>query len=47
MEVDNLYFYSNLKTIINYIGDDYPNFEVFAVHRTREIRNSSEPKQWY
>ena len=47
MEVDNLYFYSNLKTIINYIGNDYSNFEVFAVHRTREIRNNSEPKQWY
>ena len=47
MNVDNVYFYSDSKTVINYIHNDYYYFGVFVAHRIHEIRNHSEPKQWY
>ena len=47
MKVDNVYFYSDSKTVINYIHNDYSNFGVFVAHRIPEIRNHSEPKQCY
>ena len=45
IKVDNVYFYSDSKTVINYIRNDYSNFGVSVAHRIREIRNNSEPKQ--
>ena len=47
MKVDNVYFYSDSKTVINYIHNNYSNFGVSVAHRIHEIRNHSEPKQWY
>ena len=47
MNVDNVYFYSDSKTVINYICNNYSNFGVFVAHRIHEIRNISETKQWY
>ena len=47
MKVDNVYFYSGSKTVTNNICNNYSNFGVFAAHRIHEIRNNSEPKQWY
>ena len=47
IKVDNVYFYSDSKTVINYIRNDYSNFGVSVAHRIREIRNNSEPKQQY
>ena len=47
INVDNVYFYSDSKTVINYIRNNYSNFGVFVAHRIHEIRNISETKQWY
>ena len=47
MKVDNVYFYSDSKTVISYIHNDYSNFGVFVPHRIHEKRNHSEPKQLY
>ena len=47
MKVDNAYFYIDSKAVINYICNDYFNFGIFVTHRIHEIRNKSEPKQWY
>ena len=44
MKVDNVYFDSDSKTVINYIRNYFSNFGVFVVHK---IRNNREPKQWY
>ena len=46
MKVDNAYFNSDSKTVINYIRNNYSHFGVFVAHRVHGIRNSSEAKQW-
>ena len=41
MKVDNVYFYSDSKTVINYIRT------WLYIVRIHEIQNRSEPRQWY
>ena len=47
MKFDNVYFYTDSKTVINYLRNDYSNIYVFVAHRIHEILNNSEPKQLY
>ena len=47
MKVNNVYFCSDSKFVINYIHNNYSNFGIFVEYRIHEIRNHSEPKQWY
>ena len=47
MKLDNVYFYTDSKTVINHLRNDYSNIYVFVAHRIHEILNNSEPKQLY
>ena len=50
MKVDNIYFYSDSKTVINYIRTWLYIVIIifyFVAHRIHEIQNRSEPRQWY
>lgn len=45
--IDGGYFWSNTRIALVYIKNSEPDYHMFVVDRVQEIRQSSDPAQWY
>ena len=44
--VTSVFLWSDSKTVLNYLHNDYSNFGVYVTHRVNEILNSTNIEDW-